>query len=276
MSLPPYLTSADTRCDHIRSGKIKDSKNVSIKWGSLKHMYNAIMTYCSGSGEHWDNENGANICGVADAEKWAKFVGVKRNMAMKPFCNKGWQYLPMMEDIFPQGGMTGSHAFHPGVLNPTLTVTTDSDFTVSVPPNPMTTTDSTTSVPSIPPSTAAFGGKRSFTVMSTDITEMASPSLLFSRNQHPPTTPILSIHSIISVGNTIRHLGDQLATTFMDPLIAVQMAMQMLYKDSEIPPHHHAFMMHQFSGISNPAAVFIALPDEQSHCTYVADIPGCH
>ncbi|KIN96161.1 hypothetical protein M404DRAFT_33478 [Pisolithus tinctorius Marx 270] len=255
------------------------------------------MTYHSGSGKHWDNENGANICGVADAEKWAKFVSVKRNAAMKPFCNKGWQYLPMMEDIFPQGGATSSHAFCPGVLNPMLTATTDSNFMVSVPPNPMTTTDSTTSVPSVPPSTATFGRKRSFTVMSTDITETASPSLLFSRNQHPPTTPISSIHSskcsqmstqssskmqpqpsgshtvaVILIGNTIQRLGDQLATTFMDPLIAVQTATQMLYKDSKIPPHHRAFMMRQFSGISNPATIFIALPDEQSCRAYVADM----
>ncbi|KIN93818.1 hypothetical protein M404DRAFT_170082, partial [Pisolithus tinctorius Marx 270] len=90
-----YAKAAESICKLHRSSKIKDSKNVSIKWGSLKHMYNAIMTYRSGSGKHWDNENSANICGVADAEKWAKFV------AMKPFHNKGWQYLPMMEDIFP-------------------------------------------------------------------------------------------------------------------------------------------------------------------------------
>ncbi|KIN98651.1 hypothetical protein M404DRAFT_98493, partial [Pisolithus tinctorius Marx 270] len=63
----------------------------------LKHTYNAIMTYHSGSGKHWDNENGANICGAADAEKWAKFISVKL------FRNKGWQYLLMMGDIFPQG-----------------------------------------------------------------------------------------------------------------------------------------------------------------------------
>ncbi|KIN93642.1 hypothetical protein M404DRAFT_170643, partial [Pisolithus tinctorius Marx 270] len=96
-----YAKAAESIRKLHRSGKIKDSKNVSIKWGSLKHTYNTIMTYRSGSGEHWDNENGANICGAADAEKWAKFVGVKRNAAMKPFCNKGWQYLLMMEDIFP-------------------------------------------------------------------------------------------------------------------------------------------------------------------------------
>ncbi|KIO01203.1 hypothetical protein M404DRAFT_106599, partial [Pisolithus tinctorius Marx 270] len=96
-----YAKAAESIRKLHRSGKIKDLKNVLIKWGLLKHTYNAIMTYHSRSGEHWDNENGANICGVADAEKWAKFVS--QNVAMKPFCNKGWQYLPMMEDIFPQG-----------------------------------------------------------------------------------------------------------------------------------------------------------------------------
>ncbi|KIO14676.1 hypothetical protein M404DRAFT_17535 [Pisolithus tinctorius Marx 270] len=77
-ALIDYLhTTAESICKLHRSGKIKDSKNVLIKWGLLKHTYNAIMTYRSGSGEHWDNENGANICGAADAEKWAKFIGVK-------------------------------------------------------------------------------------------------------------------------------------------------------------------------------------------------------
>ncbi|KIN97939.1 hypothetical protein M404DRAFT_159150, partial [Pisolithus tinctorius Marx 270] len=98
-----YVNAAE----HIRplhqTGKIKDYKNVSIKWGSIKQIYNAIMTYCRGSGEHWDNENSANICGAADAEKWGKFVAIKRNTIMRPFRNKGWEYLHFMEDIFPQG-----------------------------------------------------------------------------------------------------------------------------------------------------------------------------
>ncbi|KIO08659.1 hypothetical protein M404DRAFT_133444 [Pisolithus tinctorius Marx 270] len=80
--------------------------------------------------------------------------------------------------------------------------------------------------------------------------------------------------AVISISNMIWHLGDQLVMTFMDPLIVVQTAMQMLYKDSEIPPHHRAFMTCQFSGISNPATIFIVLPDEQSHHAYVADM--CH
>ncbi|KIK17968.1 hypothetical protein PISMIDRAFT_44341, partial [Pisolithus microcarpus 441] len=85
---------------HI-SGKIKDHKNVSIKWGALKQMYNAIMTYHSKSGEHWDNECGANISGVLVVESWGKYIA--GNAHMKPFHNKGWEFLEYLEDIFPQG-----------------------------------------------------------------------------------------------------------------------------------------------------------------------------
>ncbi|KIK15117.1 hypothetical protein PISMIDRAFT_115748, partial [Pisolithus microcarpus 441] len=97
-------TYANT-ADHIRpllvSGKVKDHKNVSIKWGALKQTYNAIMTYRSKLGEHWDNERGANIGGALAAESWSKYVAA--NAQMKPFHNKGWEYLEFLEDIFPQG-----------------------------------------------------------------------------------------------------------------------------------------------------------------------------
>ncbi|KAI6038467.1 hypothetical protein EDC04DRAFT_2549217, partial [Pisolithus marmoratus] len=56
-----YANAADHICPLLISGKIKDGRNVLIKWGVLKQTYNAIMTYHSKSGEHWDNEHGANI-----------------------------------------------------------------------------------------------------------------------------------------------------------------------------------------------------------------------
>ncbi|KIK16584.1 hypothetical protein PISMIDRAFT_84482, partial [Pisolithus microcarpus 441] len=67
----------------------------------LKQTYNAIMTYHSKLGEHWDNERGANIGGALAAESWSKYVAVKANVQMKPFHNKGWEYLEFLEDIFP-------------------------------------------------------------------------------------------------------------------------------------------------------------------------------
>ncbi|KIK10673.1 hypothetical protein PISMIDRAFT_124081, partial [Pisolithus microcarpus 441] len=119
-----------------------------------------------------------------------------------------------------------------------------------------------------------------------------TPSLLFS-NQCPPATSVTSApkskHSrtlsskanpqgsshtvvVVSIDNTIRHLGDQLSTMFMDPLMAVRMATQSLYRDSEILPHHCAYMMHQFSANSNTAAVFISLPDDEAQRMYAADM----
>ncbi|KAI5987592.1 hypothetical protein EDC04DRAFT_2589210, partial [Pisolithus marmoratus] len=96
-----YANAAEHLRPLLISGKIKDGKNVSIKWGVLKQTYNAIMTYHSRLGEHWDNEHGAKISGALGAEQWSKYVAIKMNSLMKPFCNKGWEYLDLMEDIFP-------------------------------------------------------------------------------------------------------------------------------------------------------------------------------
>ncbi|KAI6166486.1 hypothetical protein EDD17DRAFT_1753348 [Pisolithus thermaeus] len=105
------------------SGKVKDHKNVLIKWGVLKQTYNAIGAVYIPT--HWDNEHGANISGVLAAEAWSKYIAVKANTHMRPFRNKGWEYLEFMEDIFPQGGATGAHAFHAGASNPVFTTSTD-------------------------------------------------------------------------------------------------------------------------------------------------------
>ncbi|KAI6033624.1 hypothetical protein PISMIDRAFT_113865, partial [Pisolithus microcarpus 441] len=104
-----YANAAGHICLLHVSGKIKDHKNVSIKWGAIKQTYNAIITYRSKSGKHWDNEHGANISGALAGENWSKYV--TGNALMRPFHNKGWEYIDFLEDIFLQGGATGVHAF---------------------------------------------------------------------------------------------------------------------------------------------------------------------
>ncbi|KAI6038268.1 hypothetical protein EDC04DRAFT_2896677 [Pisolithus marmoratus] len=95
------------------------------------------MTYCSRLGEHWDNECRENISGVLVAEGWSKYIAVKANAHMKPFCNKGWEYLEFMEDIFLQGGATGTHAFHAGASNPIVAANTNGSNISSSTPIPL-------------------------------------------------------------------------------------------------------------------------------------------
>ncbi|KAI6014240.1 hypothetical protein BKA83DRAFT_4499435 [Pisolithus microcarpus] len=223
----------------------------------------------------------------------------------------GWEYLEYLEDIFPQGGATGAHAFRAGASNPIPVASTDgSNASGTTPIPPPSVSDSipvsvvsvgslaitsnpiTSDPPASNPPTSTSGGKRSFNTMSADVMDTAPPSLLFS-NQCPPATSVTSAPkskrsrtssskanpqgsshtvAVISVDNTIRRLGDQLSTTFMDPLMAVRMATQSLYRDSEILPHHRAYMTHQFSANSNTAAVFISLPDDEARRAYAADM----
>ncbi|KAI5987727.1 hypothetical protein EDD15DRAFT_2372113 [Pisolithus albus] len=163
-------------------------ENVSIKWGVLKQTYNVIVTYCNKLGEHWDNQCGANISRVLVVENWAKYIAVKANVHMKLFHNKGWEYLEYMEDIFPQGGATGAHAFCAGASNIPAANTNGSNASGTTPIPPPSVSDSipisldslaidsnaiTSDPPASEPLTSASGGKRSFNMMSTDVTDTA-------------------------------------------------------------------------------------------------------
>ncbi|KIK22872.1 hypothetical protein PISMIDRAFT_101686 [Pisolithus microcarpus 441] len=123
---------------------------------------------------------------------------------------------------------------------------------------------------------------------------VTAPPLLFSNNL-PPATTMSSIPKtkfsqtslskakanppassqtvvVIVVNNTIWRFGDQLSTMFMDPLVAIQTATQLLYKDADFLAHHHAFLVCQFTANSNCAAVFISLPNNEARCEYTADM----
>ncbi|KAI5997718.1 hypothetical protein EDC04DRAFT_2612515 [Pisolithus marmoratus] len=274
------------------AGKIKDHRKVLIKWGAIKQTYNAIITYCSKSGKHWDNEHGTNISGALAGENWSKYVAVKANILMKPFHNKGWEYMEYLEDIFPQGGATGAHTFCAGTSQYTIpSASTDdsistpihshstpvtsvasigpaaptSNLPASNPPisNPPTLSSPAPNPPTLNPTAPNSGGKHSFAVMSSEVADTTFPSLLFSDN-HPPTgkcsqtsaqsagnvkSQASHMVTVIAIDNMIQCLGHWLETMFMDPLIAVQTATTMIYKDPEMPTLHCAFMMHQFTDL---------------------------
>ncbi|KAI5995247.1 hypothetical protein EDC04DRAFT_2981189 [Pisolithus marmoratus] len=293
-----YANAVEHICLLHVTGKIKDHKNI-------KQTYNVVITYHSKLGKHWDNDHGTNISGALAGENWSKYITVKANVLMKPFHNKGWEYMEYLEDIFPQGGATSTHAFHAGTSQYTIpSASTDnsistpihshftpatsiasigpaaptSNLPASNPPisNPPTPNSPAPNPPALNPTAPNSGGKCSFAVMSSEVADTTSPLLLFLDNCPPQTGKAKSQAShmvtVIAIDNMIQHLGDQLETMFMDPLITVQTATTMIYKDPEMPTLHHAFMMHQFTGNSNSAAAYISLPDDEAWHAYVADL----
>ncbi|KAL4065829.1 hypothetical protein J3A83DRAFT_4375082 [Scleroderma citrinum] len=93
-------------------GKVKDVKGIKYRWGQLKHTYTLICTWHRLSGAHWDNVRGANIEGPAASVMFDAFIDARKgNTGMKEFWTSGWKYLESMEEIFPEGGTTGVHAF---------------------------------------------------------------------------------------------------------------------------------------------------------------------
>ncbi|KIK79281.1 hypothetical protein PAXRUDRAFT_43854, partial [Paxillus rubicundulus Ve08.2h10] len=69
----------------------------------LKKTYNATKTYQNQSGVHWDNNHGTNIMGDAAKIVWDAYISEKGNEALKPFCNRGWEYYEKIQKIFPSG-----------------------------------------------------------------------------------------------------------------------------------------------------------------------------
>ena len=147
-----HAASQAIRHLHV-SGKIKDAKCIATKWAAvrppspihpistdkhstkLKATYNAIQTYRSKSGVHWDDEHGGNIQGAVATATWDEYMSrkvripstlvsthahdIQGNKHMKEFRNKGWPYLAMVEEIYPQGGATGGGAFR-GKVAPSI------------------------------------------------------------------------------------------------------------------------------------------------------------
>ncbi|KAI6006362.1 hypothetical protein EDC04DRAFT_2907927 [Pisolithus marmoratus] len=214
------------------------------------------MTYHSRLGEHWDNECGANVSGVLVAESWSKYVAVKANTHMKPFHNKGWEYLEFLEDIFLQGGATGAHAFCAGASNPIISANTDGSNVSSSTPIPLTSISDSIPIsnvsvgspaiisnppasnplasnpPTSNPPASTSGEKQLFNMMSANTMDTAAPSPLFS-NCHPLASSVSSTPKtkcsqtslnktnpqgssqavvVVSINNTIQHLGDHVKT----------------------------------------------------------------
>ena len=91
----------------------------------MKVIYKVIKEWSSLSGVHYDDINGADIRDEALAKVFEEWCREKVSYGplsiylanshqghekMKAFCNKGWGYLSLMEEIFPEGWATGGRA----------------------------------------------------------------------------------------------------------------------------------------------------------------------
>ncbi|KAG1863202.1 hypothetical protein DFJ58DRAFT_725099 [Suillus subalutaceus] len=95
-------------------GPPKTGEQCKSKWGMLKTTFQAIRTYHSKSGCHWDDEHGANIDGPAAEAVWKEYVGKKSNSPMKPFKNNGWPFYSKMDQILPEkSAAQGTVAYNP-------------------------------------------------------------------------------------------------------------------------------------------------------------------
>ncbi|KAG6906565.1 hypothetical protein DXG01_013193 [Tephrocybe rancida] len=61
-----------------------------------------------------DLGQGANITTQEEKVAWDAIIGTKQNHPLKPYSNKGWLYLKMMEELLPIAGASGGHSFAPG------------------------------------------------------------------------------------------------------------------------------------------------------------------
>ncbi|KAF8804214.1 hypothetical protein BYT27DRAFT_7243939 [Phlegmacium glaucopus] len=122
-------------------GQTRTWEQVKTKWQGLKATYRAIQTYQDTSGVHWDTPDdaeigrGANVTTDAEAQK---------NHPMKPFRNRGWQWLRYMEKILPVAGATGAHSYAPTEaameVDATIQASTPISIAASTPASAITST----------------------------------------------------------------------------------------------------------------------------------------
>ncbi|KIK82745.1 hypothetical protein PAXRUDRAFT_153530 [Paxillus rubicundulus Ve08.2h10] len=78
--------------------------------------------------------------------------------------------------------------------------------------------------------------------------------------------PLLS-HPQVSTAS----IGKTMKSTFMDPMIADQKAMETLFLDTGLPEEYCCFMLSLFTSWANISIVYTSIPDTPVglHCTYM-------
>ncbi|KAI5991016.1 hypothetical protein EDC04DRAFT_2911738 [Pisolithus marmoratus] len=101
------LNAAAAHLAHLfpnQKGPMKNSEHCKRQIASLKVILRDINQWRSTSCVHWDNVNGAKV--VMEEEKQVFKIWLQ-------FENSRWHHLEVMEELFPNDQVHGSHAFHP-------------------------------------------------------------------------------------------------------------------------------------------------------------------
>ena len=176
----------------------------------MKVIYKVIKEWSSLSGIHYDDINGADIHDEASAKVFEEWCCEKVSYGplsiylanlhqghekMKAFHNKGWGYLSLMEEIFPEGRATGGRAHHgiagtPPGAPPGAALGAASDNSTSNIPSSDAVHHPSTSNQRLP---AAIASSALLTIMPTTI--ISGAPLTVSRSESAGTK---RLHSMIS------------------------------------------------------------------------------
>ncbi|KAJ7444158.1 hypothetical protein FB451DRAFT_1294444 [Mycena latifolia] len=105
----PVFTDASSRLQpDVKKGAPKTAKVCQDKYAQLRGIYSVVDAIRKNSGWHWDNEKGA--CITAETQStWDDYVTA--HPKAKPFKNKGWEWLALMDELMPPR-VSGAHVYH--------------------------------------------------------------------------------------------------------------------------------------------------------------------
>jgi hypothetical protein len=118
------------------------------------------------------------------------------------------------------------------------------------------TSDSVLSLSSRPPvSTASTATSYHTTSHKCSKTSAAGSEAKAKESKMSPAIALLGMQG------SILHLTETMKSTFMDPMVAVQKAMETLFLDAGLPEEHRRFMLSLFTSQANIAIVYTSIPD---------------
>ncbi|TFK22797.1 hypothetical protein FA15DRAFT_671125 [Coprinopsis marcescibilis] len=107
--LATFEKAAASIADLLTKGTVKTAKVCQNKYSAFRTTHRMIKLIKSKSGWTWSDETGASIT-PDTASSWDDSVA--HNEGAKPFRNKGWSHLDLMEQLSPSPA-TGAGVFHP-------------------------------------------------------------------------------------------------------------------------------------------------------------------
>ncbi|KAJ7472514.1 hypothetical protein FB451DRAFT_1134079 [Mycena latifolia] len=104
----PVFTDVSSRLQpDVKKGAPKMAKVCQNKYTQLRGIYSVVDAIRKNSGWHWDNEKGACIT-AGTQSTWDDYVTA--HPKAKPFKNKGWEWLALMDELMPPR-VSGAHVY---------------------------------------------------------------------------------------------------------------------------------------------------------------------